>query len=53
MAESYSTRWKDDKCIQNFCWKNIGLRILGRPRHRWEDNIKINFRGIDWENIGY
>jgi hypothetical protein len=21
-----------------------GKRSLGRPRHRWEDNIKIDFR---------
>jgi hypothetical protein len=26
---------------------------LGRPRHRWENNIKLNFqeiryRGVDW-----
>ena len=30
-----------------------GTRPLGRPRHRWEDNIKINLqevecRGKDW-----
>jgi hypothetical protein len=23
-----------------------GMRPLGRPRHRWEDNIKIN--GVNW-----
>jgi len=21
-------------------------RLLGRPRHRWKDKIKINFKGI-------
>jgi hypothetical protein len=30
-----------------------GQRPLGRPRHRWEDNIKIDFQevgcgGMDW-----
>jgi hypothetical protein len=30
-----------------------GKRPLGRPRHRWEDNIKMDFReigidGSDW-----
>ena len=30
-----------------------GKRPLGRPRHRWEDNIKIDLQkvkcgGIDW-----
>jgi len=29
-----------------------GKRPLGRPRRRWEDNIKMDLRelGIDWEN---
>jgi hypothetical protein len=29
-----------------------GKRPLGRPRHRWEDNIKMDLReiGIDWAN---
>jgi len=33
--------------------KPEGQRPLGRPRHRWEDNIKINLQevrcgGMDW-----
>jgi hypothetical protein len=24
-----------------------GKRPLGRPRHRWEDNIKVDLREID------
>jgi len=30
----------------------VGKRPLGRPRHRWEDNIKIDLReiGIDGAN---
>jgi hypothetical protein len=29
-----------------------GKRPLGRPRRRWEDNIKMDLReiGIDWAN---
>jgi hypothetical protein len=29
-----------------------GKRLLGRPRHRWEDNIKLDLREIviDGEN---
>jgi hypothetical protein len=26
-----------------------GKRPLGRPRHRWEDNIKMDFR--KWEGV--
>jgi hypothetical protein len=30
-----------------------GKRPLGRPRRRWEDNIKVDIRevGIDWVNL--
>jgi hypothetical protein len=24
-------------------------RLLERPRHRWEDNIKLDFREIEWD----
>ena len=26
-----------------------GKRPLGRPRHRWEDNIKIDLQGVEWD----
>jgi hypothetical protein len=28
--------------------KPEGKRPLGRPRHRWEDNMKIDLRGTGW-----
>jgi hypothetical protein len=28
-----------------------GKRSLGRPRRRWEANIKTDLREIVWENI--
>jgi hypothetical protein len=33
-----------------------GRRLLGRPRRRWEDNIRmdlreIGFGGVDWINL--
>jgi hypothetical protein len=36
--------------------KPEGRRSLGRPRCRWENNIKINLRevgwsGMDWVNL--
>jgi hypothetical protein len=35
----------------------VWMRPLGRPRHRWEDNIKIDLQevgcgGVDWLRIG-
>jgi hypothetical protein len=29
--------------------KPEGRRLLGRPRHRWEDNIKVN-QEVGWGN---
>jgi hypothetical protein len=36
--------------------KPDGRRPLGRPRHKWEDNIKINLQdvsseGMDWIDL--
>jgi len=30
-------------------WKPEGKRPLGRPRHRWEDNIKKGLQKVGWE----
>jgi len=30
-------------------WK----RPLGRPRHRWKNNIKMHLREIGWEVVEY
>jgi len=36
-----------------FVGKHEGKRLLGRPRRKWEDNIKMDLqevvsRGVDW-----
>jgi hypothetical protein len=33
-------------------WRSEVKRPLGRPRHRWEDNVKMDLReiGIDGAN---
>jgi hypothetical protein len=36
--------------------KPEGKRLLGRPRHRWEDNIKMDIQevgcgGMDWIDL--
>jgi hypothetical protein len=38
--------------------KPEGMRTLGRPRRRWEDNIKMNIReaglvGMDWIDLAH
>jgi hypothetical protein len=31
--------------------KPEGKRPLGRPRRRWVDNIKMDFREIGWDGV--
>jgi hypothetical protein len=33
--------------------KPEGKRPLGRPRHRWVDNIKIDLREIGWNGVDW
>jgi hypothetical protein len=28
-----------------------GKRPLGRPEHRWEDNVKMDLREIEWGSM--
>jgi hypothetical protein len=34
-----------------FIRKSEGKRPLGRSRHRWEDNIRMNHRKTGWELV--
>jgi len=33
--------------------KTEGKKPLGRPRHRWEDNIRMDVREIGWEGMNW
>jgi hypothetical protein len=33
--------------------KPKGKRPLGRPRHRWEDGIRMSLREIGWEGVDW
>jgi hypothetical protein len=33
--------------------KPEGRRQLGRPRHRWEDNIKMYLREVGWGGMDW
>jgi hypothetical protein len=47
MGGSYST-YEEERYIQDLVVKFGGNRSLGKPRHRWEDNIKMYLQGIVW-----
>jgi len=38
-------RWAGHGCT-GFWWGNLRERALGRPRHRWEDNIKTDLQEV-------
>jgi hypothetical protein len=38
--------WGEEMRIQDFGAKPEGKRRLGRPRHRWEDNIKMDVKEV-------
>ncbi|XGW31396.1 hypothetical protein V3C99_009956 [Haemonchus contortus] len=40
------TRWE----VRLMKWKPYGIRPVGRPRMRWEDDFKM-FAGTEWKNI--
>jgi hypothetical protein len=33
--------------------KPEGRRLLGRPRRRWEDNIKMDLREVGWGSVDW
>jgi hypothetical protein len=33
--------------------KSEGKRALGRPRHRWEDIIKLDLREREWDAVDW
>jgi len=48
MGRACSMYGGDEKCIQHFGGKPVGKRPLGRPRHIWEDNIKMDLQEVGW-----
>jgi hypothetical protein len=44
---------RDTKCTQSLVEKPEGKEPLGRPRRRWEDNYKMDFREIGYQDIGW
>jgi hypothetical protein len=38
----------EERCMQVFRGKPEGKRPLGRPRHRWEDTVKMCSQEVGW-----
>ena len=56
VIKSRSTRWAGHVARMGerrgvyriLVWKPKARRPLGRPRHRWEDNIKMYLQEVGW-----
>lgn len=51
MGGACSAHREDRKCVQNFVEKPKGKTLLGRPRRRWDNNVKLDHREIGIEGV--
>ena len=42
-----------ERRIQGFGGETQGKEPLGRPRRRWEDNIKMDLQEVGWGNMDW
>jgi len=40
---------RQERCVQGFVGRPERNGPLERPRHRWEDDIKMDLKEIEWE----
>jgi hypothetical protein len=38
---------------RNLVGKPEGKRPIGRPRHRWEDNTKMDLQEVGWRGMNW
>jgi hypothetical protein len=43
----------DEKWIQSFTWNTLRDTPLERLKCSCEDNIKMDFNGVGWEDVGW
>jgi hypothetical protein len=53
MGGAYSMHVEKRNTYRILVGKLEGKRPLGRPRHRWEDNIKLDLRKIGWGGMDW
>jgi hypothetical protein len=44
---------EDEKCKPILIRKCEGMRSLRRPRRRWDDNIRLDVRKVEWEGVDW
>jgi hypothetical protein len=53
MGRACSTHEKKRNAYRILVGKPQGKIPLGRPRRRWEDNIRMDLRGIGWSGMDW
>jgi hypothetical protein len=51
MDRTCVTYWERRGAYRALVGKPEGRRPLGRPRRRWEDNIKMDLREVGWGQV--
>jgi hypothetical protein len=50
-ATTTTTCGEQERCTQGFGAEPKWKEPLGRPRRKWENNIKINLQIVRWEGM--
>jgi hypothetical protein len=53
MFGACGTHAEEDKAYKNLVEKPEGNRPLERPARRWENNIKVDLKEIEWEGVDW
>jgi hypothetical protein len=53
MGGTCSTIGREKICVKKFGPKTLRQEPLVRPRHRWEDNIRMDLGEIGWEVVDW
>jgi predicted membrane protein len=53
MGSVYSTKGEKRNASRLLVEKPEGKRPLERPRRRWVDNIKMDLREIEWDDMDW
>jgi len=50
---TYVARLQERNGYKSLIGKPEGKTALGRPKRRWEDNIRMDFKEIGWEGLDW
>jgi hypothetical protein len=53
MGRACSTNGEKSNAYRTLVGKPEGKRPLGRPKHKWVGNIKIDLREVGWDDMDW